>query len=239
MGECGYSIFGIFALNPNITILQEFLDKVQKMKNISFVYFDVGGVLLFDFSGTNKWIEMKRDLGVNEENDRQFNAVWKKYRSRICIDCDVDTLISELKEVAGVNITDEYSMLADFVERFDANLSINAVVKNVKEKYKIGLLTNMYPRMLSLIKEKKLIPQVEWDREVDSSIVGFQKPEDGIFEVAEQMAQVDPSQIFFVDNSYEHVKAATKRGWQSYVYDPQKSVESNSELVRLLGIRNS
>lgn len=207
--------------------------------NISFVYFDVGGVLLLDYSGTEKWIQMKRDLGVTEDLDELFDAVWKKHRSRICIDCDVDTIVPEFKEEVGIEIPDEYSMLVDFVERFDLNQSIHSIAQKAKEKYQVGLLTNMYPRMLSLIRDKALIPEVDWDSVVDSSIVGFQKPDEGIFETAEQMAKIDPSQIFFVDNSAEHVEAASKRGWQTLLYDPQKPDESSKKLAEVLDIKIS
>jgi HAD superfamily hydrolase (TIGR01549 family) len=208
-----------------------------KNDKISFVYFDVGGVLLLDYSGTDKWLQMKRSLGVTEDLDEQFDSIWKSHRSRICIDCDVDTIIPEFKEKVGINIPDEYSMLSDFVNRFDLNPSIHDIALKSKEKYKIGLLTNMYPRMLSLIKEKKLIPELSWDSEVDSSVVGFQKPESGIFEIAEQMAQTDPSQIFFVDNSSEHVKAAQKSGWKTFLYDSQNPEQSSVELARILDIK--
>ena len=65
------------------------------MSNIKFVYFDVGGVALLDFSGTDKWKQMKKAIGVTEESDSVFDAIWKKHRSRICIDCDVDTVQSQ------------------------------------------------------------------------------------------------------------------------------------------------
>ena len=42
------------------------------MSKISFVYFDVGGVILLDYSGTNKWVEMQRGLGINPELDAKF-----------------------------------------------------------------------------------------------------------------------------------------------------------------------
>lgn len=204
---------------------------------ILFVYFDVGGVLLIDYSETDKWSQMKRDLGITDELDKQFDNVWKNHRSRICIDCDVDTIIPEFEEKVGIKIPGDYSMLADFVNRFELNNSIHEIAQKIKEKYKVGLLTNMYPRMLSLIKEKKLIPKIDWDSEVDSSVIGLQKPESGIFERAEQMAEASPSQIFFVDNSLENVEAAQKRGWQALLYDPKDIAGSNAKLAHALDIK--
>lgn len=201
-----------------------------------FVYFDVGGVLLLDYSGTNKWVEMKRDLGVTEDLDEKFDEVWKRHRSRICIDCDVDNIVSDFEKEVGIVIPENYSMLADFVNRFEINDGIWSVAQSVKEKYKTGLLTNQYPRMFDLVKEKNLIPDVDWDVVVDSSVVGFQKPEQAIFELAEKEANYDPSEIFFIDNSPEHLEGAKKRGWKTFLYDPQNVAESNKKLTEILDL---
>jgi len=32
----------------------------------------------FDYSGTNKWTEMKRDLWITEELDQSFEDMWDK-----------------------------------------------------------------------------------------------------------------------------------------------------------------
>lgn len=205
------------------------------MSGVKHVYFDVGGVLLLDYSGTNKWTEMKRDLGVTEAEDVAFDEVWKKYRNRMCIDFDVDTIITDLEMVLEKKF-ENYSMLDDFVNRFEFNVSIWPVAKATKDTYSVGLLTNMYPRMLDAIKAKKLIPDVEWDVVVDSSVVGHQKPDPGIFEVAEKLVKTEPSSIFFIDNSVENVEAAKARGWQALLYDPQNPEESSKKICEILNL---
>jgi epoxide hydrolase-like predicted phosphatase len=204
------------------------------MEKIQHVFFDVGGVLLLDYSGTNKWNEMKRDLGVTEENDAAFEHVWKKYEKLICIDCDVDTLIGDFKLALGITFPQGYSMLNDFVNRFEPNPSIWPVVESIKKMYSVGLLTNMYPRMLNAINAKHLLPDIEWDVVVDSSLVGYQKPDEKIYQLAEEMAGVAPESIFFVDNSAEHLVGAAKRGWQTLLYDTRNPVKSSQEVAQRL-----
>lgn len=206
------------------------------MDTIKFVYFDVGGVMVLDYSGTSKWIEMKRALGVKEEHDEAFDLIWKKYRQRICIDCDIDTIVPEFREIEGLNIPDDYSMLVDFVQRFEANPSIWPVASEAKKKYKVGLLTNMYPRMFKRILDSDLLPDARWDAVVDSSIIGYQKPQPEIYKKAEEEAGVKPSEIFFADNNEEHVAEATKRGWQTFLYDTQNPEKASEELARTLSI---
>jgi HAD superfamily hydrolase (TIGR01549 family) len=206
------------------------------MSDIKFVYFDVGGVSLLDFSETNKWVEMKRALGVSDVNGSEFDSIWKKYRQRICIDCDVDSIVPEFKEINGVTIPDSYSMLIDFVERFEPNPSIWPVIEAAKKRYKVGLLTNMYPRMLETIYSHQLLPDIEWDAIVDSSVVGYQKPQPEMYQKAEEMAGVEPHEIFFVDNSEEHLYEAAKQKWRTFLYDTKDPEESNKKLTTMLGV---
>lgn len=206
------------------------------MDSIKFIYFDVGGVAILDYSGTNKWTEMKRALGISAKNDPHFDLIWKKYEKRICIDCDIDNLIPDLKQIEGTSIPDNYSMLNDFVERFERNPSILPVIDAAKKKYKIGLLTNLYPRMYGAINERGLMPDAEWDAIVDSSNVGYQKPQPEIYQKAEEMAGVKPEEIFFIENSQENAKQALERGWKTYLYNPQTPNESSTELISVLGL---
>ena len=198
------------------------------------VYSDVGGVALLDYSGTDKWVKMKRDLGVLEDQDEIFDSVWKKYRNRICIDYDVDLIIKEIESALNAKFTDNYSMLDDFVNRYEKNLSIWPVIQKAKNKYSVGLLTNMYPRLLEAIKTKGLLPDIDWDSVVDSSIVGFQKPDEEIYKIAEKFAGVKPKSIFFIDNSNEHVEAAINRGWNAILYDPQTPEQSSKKVAEML-----
>lgn len=43
--------------------------------SIKHVYFDIGGVLLLDFSGTTKWTQLRRDLGFAADQDELFDRI--------------------------------------------------------------------------------------------------------------------------------------------------------------------
>ncbi len=197
---------------------------------ISFVYFDVGGVVDLDFSGTNKWKELQEGIGVNEQNRSAYEAVWNRHVKDICIGYDVDTLIPSLITEVGLNLPSDYSFLQDFVNRFEPNPSIIPVIEKIKETHRVGLLTNMYPRMFPLIQEQGLLPSIEWSVVIDSSIVGLQKPDPKIFELAEEKAGVRGDQIFFVENSPEHIEAAKALGWHTFLYDSTSPEESSLKL---------
>ncbi|NCO12567.1 MAG: hypothetical protein COZ34_02685 [Candidatus Pacebacteria bacterium CG_4_10_14_3_um_filter_34_15] len=207
------------------------------MNNIKFIYFDVGGVLLLDFSNTNKWSKMKSDLGITKDNEKMFDLIWLKYRDKICIDCDIDTIVHELRKTINLSIPNEYSMLEDFVKRFDKNPYMWAAIEIVKQKFKIGLLTNMYPRMLELIQSSKLLPNISWNTIIDSSKVGYQKPDNKIFELAEKLSGVKPEEILFVENTSEHTEAAKQKGWNVFLYDDQNPKISSEKLLEILKLK--
>ena len=203
-------------------------------QKIKFIYFDVGGVLILDFSNTNKWQELKSDLGVAPEIDSEFEVVWKKYRERICLDFDVDHLLPEIQKRVGLKIAKNYSLLNDFVNRFQANPSIWPILKIARNHYKIGLLTNMYPRMLKTIEKANLIPKLNWDVVIDSSQVMRQKPDPEIFELATKKSGFKNEEILFIDNSIKNTLAAQKIGWQVFHYDNKNPEKASRELEDLL-----
>lgn len=203
---------------------------------ISFIYFDIGGVLLKDYSGNNKWEEMKQGMGLTGEKSVTFEILWKKYQPRVCLDYDVDLLIPLIEEKCSVKFPAGYSLLHDFVSRFEINPDIWTVVNSIRSDYPAGLLTNMYPRMLDLIKKSGLLPDIEWDAEIDSSVVGFKKPDKRIFEIATESAYFPGEEILFVENSRKNTAAAESYGWQTYYYDSENYRKSTADLKKLFRI---
>lgn len=186
---------------------------------ISFVYFDLGGVVIDDFSGNNKWRELQHELGISASNVEAFEKLWKQYAPELCIDRDVETLVPILAKELGLQLPKDYSLLNGFVKRFYANPEIWPVVERLKLKTRVGLLTNMYPRMFEAIERKHILPDVAWDIVIDSSLELLQKPDRKLFKLAEKRARVPHDEILFVDNGSEHIKEAKAFGWQTFLYD--------------------
>lgn len=204
------------------------LDK--KNREIKFIYFDVGGVAILDFSKTNKWKELTSALGVTEANRKEFDKLFDEYEPKICAGEDLDIFVRIAKSRFGLKLPKGYSMLDDLVSRFEANMSLQPVLAELSKKYKLGLLTNMYPGMLDKIKKRGILPDVQWKVVIDSSVVGFAKPQNEIYKIAEDKAGVNPENIFLIDNTAECIAAAKKRGWRTLLYDPADTSGSNNKL---------
>jgi putative hydrolase of the HAD superfamily len=204
------------------------------LKHIQFIYFDCGGVVYKDFSDSNKWEAMHQDLGINESNQDKYQTLWSQIKNQVCIDYDVDDFISVLNQKLNLNIPSDYSMLQDFVDRFDPNPDIWPILEQLSQTHRLGLLTNQYPRMLDLVKQTDLIPPVDWDAIIDSNVVGHKKPETEIFEIALQQAGASPNQILFIDNSIRHVEKAQKLGWHAHHYDSADYSQATQLITKLL-----
>lgn len=201
---------------------------------IKFVYFDVGGVVIKDFSGTDKWKELKTDMGIKPDQEQKFDEIFDKQEPEVCVGRDIETLLPIFQKKLGLSFPKGYSFLADFVNRFEKNESIWPVIKKLKKRYKVGLLTNMYPNMLKQIYKAGLMPNLKWDVVIDSSVEKVRKPQIEIFQLAQDRTGFKGKEILFVDNGAKHVEAAKNFGWQTYLYDPTNTLESNRNLELLL-----
>lgn len=201
---------------------------------IKFVYFDVGGVVIRDFSGTNKWQKMKKFLRVKQERYKDFDNLYGSYTRKINLDLPVDKLKPEFTKKLGIKFPKNFSWLNYYVDNFEQNKSLWPIINKAKKKYKVGLLTNMYVGMLDKIKAANLLPPTEWSVVVDSTKVGFQKPDKEIYEIAEVRSGVKTDEIFFIDNDKENIKAAKNFSWQTYLYKPSNHEKSCKELSNYL-----
>lgn len=204
------------------------------MSGIKFIYFDVGGVVIKDFSDTNKWQELQKDLGINETTQDKFDQIWQTHRDEISIDYDIDSYIPILRSELGLSISENYSMLDDFVERFEKNNSIWEIIEKAKSKLRIGLITNMYPRMLDKIFDAKLLPPINWDIILDSSIVKMKKPMLDFYDLATSYTKIPSDEILFIDNKKEFIIPAAELGWQTFFYDSKDYEKSSLELAKFL-----
>ena len=203
--------------------------------NIKFIYFDVGGAAIRDFSGTNKWEELKVELGILQDKSQEFEDIYDLYQDEINTTREIDSLIPIYKEKFGIKLPESYSLLVDgFVKRFEKNLDILPVIEIAKSKYKIGLLTNMYPNMLAEIRKAGLLPNIEFDQIIDSSIEKVQKPYKEIYELAEKRSGFKGSEILFIDNSQKNLDGAKELGWQTFLYDPIDTKQSSDNLSRII-----
>jgi FMN phosphatase YigB (HAD superfamily) len=199
--------------------------------NAKFVYFDVGGVVVLDFSGNDKWKQFRRSIGIRPGKDAEFEEFWNRYEPEVNAGRDVETLLPLIGRQFGLKFPQNYSLLIDgFVNRFEVNRSVWPAIDRIRKQCRIGLLTNMYPNMLEAIRERGLLPKIDWDVVIDSSVEGVIKPDQQIFRLAEERSGFGGKEIAFVENSKKHIEAAKAMGWQTFLYDSAAPEESSARL---------
>jgi len=206
----------------------------MKQNQIQFIYFDVGGVALLDFSKTNKWDEMLNDLNIPDSLKNQFNALFDSHEEKICIGEDINTFVDEARSKLGINFPPNYDMIADFVNRFEKNIPMLNLLEQLKLDFKLGLITAQYPRMLNMIFEKGLLSTDIWSVIIDSSIEGVTKPNPEIYHLAEKRANVEKESILFVDNKAGLLEYPKSRGWKVFEYDPANTKDSTDTLEQFI-----
>ena len=188
---------------------------------ISFVYFDLGGVVIKDFSGTDKWQEMKNAIGISAEQNSRFDAWYDQAEKDLC----------ESKAHFDLQFENVTLTLNDFVSRFEKNPSIGPVITEIHKKFPVGLLTNMYPGMFEAIKNRGLLPDVSWDIIIDSSIEKSAKPDPDIYKLAQKRVNASGPEILFIENTPGNITPAQKLGWQTFLYDPTHPIDSSRKLL--------
>jgi hypothetical protein len=58
---------------------------------IKFIYFDVGGVVIKDFSENNKWEDLKRELGIPPDRGQEFEDIYNLYQDEINTNREIDS----------------------------------------------------------------------------------------------------------------------------------------------------
>ena len=207
------------------------------MSKISFVYFDVGGVALKDLSDTSKWQEILNSIGLGKFDPEEVENIYKTHDDAICTGkIHLDELIPLYTKKFGIKIDTGYSLLKQTIDNFEQNKLIWPIVKKCQEKYKIGLLTDMWTEMFQELQKRELLPPFTWDVIVDSTIVGMRKPNSEIYLLAQSIADVPAAEILFIDNREKNLVPARKLGWQTFLYDSKDYAKSSSDLARFLDI---
>ncbi|MEI8232518.1 MAG: hypothetical protein WCG44_02125, partial [bacterium] len=143
------------------------------MSKISFVYFDVGGVAIKDFSDTPKWDVMMHDMGLDKFDRQIVDDFYKKFETEIVIGKrHVDTLVQLYIKEFGITLDSNFSMQKYFLDHFDSNKSLWPIIAKLKLTSKVGLFTDQYPGLLDGIFARGIMAPVEWDIIIDSTLVG-------------------------------------------------------------------
>ena len=185
------------------------------MKNCKAVIFDLGGVFLnIDYRLT---IAAFNELGVKNADLFYSKKIQNPIFDKIEIGAIspkefLDALQKECKNANVEQVENAWnSMLLDLPEnRLDC-------IKNLKNNYNIFLLSNTNEIHIKAFRKK--IGEKQWeafsslfDKMYLSHQIGFRKPGKEAFQIILEENKLKPNEVFFIDDSPQHIEAAKKLG---------------------------
>ncbi len=185
---------------------------------IKAIIFDCFGVLTSD-----TWKEFVSTL--NPEHIQQARALNHEYDSAKITKTELLDSIQQLTGRQPVYVDD---MLEDDT---DKNLQLLEYILQLKNKYKIGLLSNI---ATNWVKDHflSLKEQALFDDMVFSFEAGMTKPNPELFKIACERLEVSPAEAVMVDDIEHYCVAARGLGMKTICY--KDFSEFKSELVRIL-----
>jgi len=182
---------------------------------IEVILFDLGNVIL-PFNHQQIAEKLFRFTRKKEFQDPQkiFSYLFE-HRDGIINDFDVGK-ISPPEFFQSVKTTLDLSLSFDeFIplwnDIFVEDREVSQIIFSLKDKWRLGLLSNTDPLHFNYILSEFPIIQM-FDKWILSYEVGFKKPAIEIFQKAIQWASVEPKKVLFIDDIKEYVEVAVSLG---------------------------
>jgi putative hydrolase of the HAD superfamily len=189
---------------------------------ISFVYFDINGCLVRFFQ--RAFISIAEDYGVSP--DLVETAFWHLNDDACRGILSSQELNAKMAEKIGISDVDWNKY---YLEAAEPVPGMEKLIKSLSQSYKVGLLTNIMPGLVSSLRRAHKIPDISYDAVIDSSEVGHIKPEPEMYKLAQEKAGVSGQEILFVDDTKANLMAAEEFGWHVLWFDyalPDESQDS-------------
>ena len=192
--------------------------KKRSRSGVSFVYFDINGCLVRFYHRA-----FTRIAEVSGAPADVIETTFWHYNDKACRgEMTLEELNAAFAKALGLPKVDWMAYYLEAVEPIEA---MRDVVRWVSENYRVGLLTNIMPGFVDVMRSQGVLPNVPYDTIVDSSAVGVIKPEAKIYEIATKQAGCSPEEILLIDDTRINLMAAEQQGWHVLWFDEYRPEE--------------
>lgn len=185
---------------------------------VSFVYFDVNDTLVR--AAQRGFTILAEQTGARPDVIEQ--TFWH-YNEALCRGTMGMSDFNELLEKRlGVKVDwrEAYLAGAEPIE------PVQELLRWASQHYRVGLLSNGLPGLLSGLRERGVLPDLSYAAVVDSAEVGVIKPEAKMYEIAQDKAGVSAEEIMLIDDTRFNLVAAEQAGWRVAQFDGYRADES-------------
>ncbi len=196
----------------------------RKNKNgVEFIYFDLNGCLV-------RFAERAFSLIAKDyatSTDIIESVLWRYNddvnKNILSLD-DFNRILASTLGIDKINWADYYLKAVEPVT------SLINLMEWAAENYHIGLMTNSMPGIVNGMFQKGLLPKLNYDVIIDSSVIGHVKPETEAYRIATENSKMSPEKILLIDDTKANLIAAEKYNWKTMWFDYARPEESTEDI---------
>lgn len=232
-----------YIFTKEITIFVAYFKHILKIivmhneyKNVKNLLFDFGGVIV-SLSKANAIARFK-EIGFENIDDflgefRQKGIFLDYETGKI----DRDNFLKEFRRLGNNKATMEEIDSAWLAFLLDIPLYKYDLLKELRKKYRVLLLSNTNPSVSSWARSSQFSPTGEtiedfFDKCYLSYEIGCAKPEREIFHFITKDAGILPEETLFFDDGVDNIRAADELGFQVYLTNQEEDLRKVFERVR-------
>ncbi len=195
--------------------------KKRSKTGVTFVYCDINGTLVRFFH--KAFAQISEQCG--QPTDVVETIFWRHHDSIATGKLTMEEFNASFAKEVGLAQMD---WRRSYMENVEPMPGIKELVDWTTENYQVGILSNNLPGFIDEMRQRGIIPDVDYKAVVDSSKTGLLKPDPRIFDKAQELAGVDGSEILLIDDTRPNLMAADRLGWKVVWFDdlnPQESID--------------
>lgn len=199
--------------------------KLHKTRSgASFIFFDVNGCLVHFYQ--RAFVAIAQDTGA--PYDAVQDVFWR-HNNHVCEGTiSMSDFNGLLAERLGVDSIDWAKYYLDAVEPIT---EMQELMIWASKQYRVGLLTNIMPGLLSSLLRSEQLPNIKYDAIIDSSQVAAIKPHTKIYHIAQAEADTPSEEILLIDDDRVNLMAAENFGWHAMEFDDAR-IQESIDLIR-------
>ncbi len=202
--------------------------KLMKRKQIRFVYFDLGRVIIDVDAAVRKLAQYAKK--TPKEVKRFFDSHWMEACRGTIHPTEYARMLKRHLDLHH-KARSIGELWTDF---FEPVPDVHDFVRRISQQMPVGVISNIEHGVFEKALQKGQIPNIHWTTVIESCRFGVIKPEPEIFRIAQRLAKVTHEEIFLIDDREENVEAARALGWDGVVFDKKRIDQSLQKIRNLL-----
>lgn len=198
-------------------------------KEIKFVYCDVNGVLVRFYH--RAFTKIAEDTGISL--DKIETAFWHFNDAANRGEMTNQEFNVALEKRLGL-AKGTIDWQKSYMECVEPITLMHRCLADISKKTKVGLLSDSFHGFLAEMLKRKLLPDINYASVVESATVHAKKPDQRMYEIAENMAKTKGENILFIDDSRANLVEAEKRGWRVLWFDAYNPKDSINRVLDAL-----